>query len=184
MSRWRISRVRPSIATVVWITIIWVLLWEDISPGNIVVGVLLGLLIQALLPLPTVGYHGKIRPRWLIYLIYRFIVDLFAASFQVAFLALNFRHVPHTAVVGVELRTESDLYLFLTSEITTLVPGSVVVEALRRNGVVYVHVLDLDRVGGVEAVRRNVLANEERVLKALASDEELEAAGLSVGRKR
>ena len=59
-----------------------------------------------------------------------------------------------------------------------------VVEALRRNGVVYVHVLDLDRVGGVEAVRRNVLANEERVLKALASDEELEAAGLSVGRKR
>jgi len=89
--------------------------------------------------------------------------------------------VPHTAVVGVELRTESDLYLFITSEITTLVPGSVVVEALRRNGVIYVHVLDLEGVGGVEAVRRNVLAIEERVLRALASDEELASAGLSSG---
>ncbi len=183
MSRWRISRIRVSIATVVWITMIWVLLWEDISPGTIAAGVVLGVTVQALLPLPTVGYHGRIRPRWLIYLIYRFVVDLFKASFQVAFLALNLRHVPHTAVVGVELRTESDLYLFITSEITTLVPGSVVVEALRRNGVIYVHVLDLEGVGGVEAVRRNVLAIEERVLKALASDEELASAGLSLGKK-
>lgn len=184
MSRWRISRIRPSIATVVWITMIWVLLWEDMAPGTIVAGVILGVLVQAFLPLPTVGYHGRIRPRWLIYLIFRFIVDLVVASFQVAFLALNFRHVPHTAVVGVELRTESDLYMFFTSEITTLVPGSVVVEALRRNGVIYVHVLDLEGVGGVEQVRRNVLAVEERVLKALASDEELESAGLRVGAKR
>lgn len=183
MSRWRISRVRLSITAVVWITTIWVLLWGELSPGNIVAGVIIGVLVQSFLPLPTVGYHGRIRPRWLVYLIYRFLVDLVAASFQVAFLALNFRHVPHTAVVGVELRTESDLYLFITSEITTLVPGSVVVEALRRNGVIYVHVLDLEGVGGVEAVRRNVLAIEARVLKALASDEELASAGLSAGGK-
>ena len=152
MSRWRLSRIRISIATVVWITTIWVLLWGEVSPGNIVAGLIVGVLIQALLPLPTVGYHGRIRPRWLVYLIYHFLVDIVIASFQVAFLALDFGHVPHTAVVGVELRTESDLYLFITSEITTLVPGSVVVEALRRNGVIYVHVLDLERVGGVDAV--------------------------------
>lgn len=184
MSRWRISRVKVSIPTVVWITIIWVLLWGEVSPGNIVAGLVVGLLVQSLLPLPTVGYHGKIRPRWLLYLIFRFLVDLVAASFQVATLALNPRHIPHTAVVGVELRTENDLYLFITSEITTLVPGSVVVEALRRNGYVYVHVLDLEGVGGVEAARRNVLAVEERVLKALASDEELAAAGITLGGKK
>ncbi|HLU31707.1 MAG TPA: Na+/H+ antiporter subunit E [Acidimicrobiia bacterium] len=181
MSRWRISRVRISIPTVLWIAVVWVFLWEDVSPGNILSGVLVGVAVQGLLPLPPVAFHGKVRPRWLLYLVVRFVYDLFAASFQVARLALDPRHLPHTAVVGVELRTEFDLYLFLTSEITTLVPGSVVVEALRRNGMIYVHVLDLDGIGGVEAVRRNVLATEERVLKALASDAELEAAGITLG---
>jgi len=180
MSRWRISRVRVSIPTVVWITTIWVLLWGEVSPGNIVAGLVIGLTVQSLLPLPPVGYHGRIRPRWLAYLIIRFIMDLIVASFQVAFLALTPRHVPHTAVLRVELRTESDLYLFITSEIATLVPGSVIVEALRRNGVIYVHVLDLERVGGVESARKNVLAIEERVLKALASDEELASAGIEL----
>lgn len=184
MSRWHPSRVRVSVPTVVWITAIWVLLWGEISAGNVLAGLTVGLLVQSFLPLPAVGYHGRVRPGRVGYLVFRFLVDLVAASLHVAFLAVDPRKHPRTAVVGVQLRTESDLYLFITSEIATLVPGSVVVEAVRRNGVIYVHVLDLDGVGGAEAVRRNVLAIEERVLRALASDEELSSAGLSARGKR
>lgn len=182
MSRWRISRVRISYPTVVWITVLWVLLWGDISAGNIVAGAVLGVLVPALLPLPGVGYRGKVRPIWVARLMGRFVVDLLVASFQVAYLALSPWHRPHSAVVGVQLRTDSDLYLVLTSVITSLVPGSVVVEALRRNGMLYVHVLDIETMGHAEGVRRGVLAAEERVLRALASDDELERAGLGARR--
>ena len=106
------------------------------------------------------------------------------AAFAVAFLALDHSHVPHGAVIGVHLRNESDLYLSLTAVLTTLVPGSVVVEALRRDGMLYIHVLDLELMGGVEKVRRDVLAVEERVLRALASDQELAAAGVALRRSR
>lgn len=184
MSRWRISKVRVSVATVVWITFIWVLLWGRLSPGNVAAGVIVGLLIQTFLPLPRVGYHGRVRPRWVGHLLFRFVVDLVVASFQVAFLALDPRHIPHAAVVGVQMRSDSDLYLAIIGEIASLVPGSVVVEALRRNGMVYVHVLDLEAAGGVDGVRRNVLAIEERVLRAMGSDRELEAAGVSLRRPR
>ncbi|HEU4319886.1 MAG TPA: Na+/H+ antiporter subunit E [Acidimicrobiia bacterium] len=181
MRRWRLSKIRVSVPTVIWITAIWVLLWGQVSPGNIVAGLLVGLSVQTFLPLPTVGYHGRIRPRRLANLISRFAFDLVVASFQVAWLALDPRHNTRSAIVGVGLRTESDLYLAIVGEIASLVPGSVVVEALRRNGMVYVHVLDLDRAGGVEAVRENILAIEKRVLQAIASDQELAAVGLQAG---
>ena len=66
----------------------------------------------------------------------------------------------------------------MTAQITTLVPGSVVVEAIRSNGMLYVHFIDVEFQGGIEAMRHGVLATEARVMRALASDEELERAGI------
>lgn len=173
MRRWRLSRVRISLLTLVWVTVIWVSLWGDWSVGNVLAGVALGLLIPALLPLPRVFFHGSVRPIGVLQLLGRFAVDLVVASVQVSKVALKPAHRPHGAVVAVMTRADSDLYLTLTSEITTLIPGSVVVEALRTNGMMYVHVLDLELAGGVEEVRRSVLAVEERVLRAFGSDEDL-----------
>ena len=59
-------------------------------------------------------------------------------------------------------------------------PGSLVVEAHRLTGMLYLHVLDVRQSGGIEAARQAVLDQEERVLRAFASDEELVAAGLGV----
>jgi len=182
--RRRLSRVRVSWSTVLWLTALWVLLWADVSVGNAIAGIGIGWLVTALLPLPSIGYRGTVRPLQVFSLVGHFGYDLVRASFQVAFLALNPRHVPRGAVVGVQLRNESDLYLAFTAELSTLVPGSVVVEALRRNGMVYVHVLDLDLMGGVQRVRAEILGVEERVMRALASDEELERAGFDVPNRR
>jgi multicomponent Na+:H+ antiporter subunit E len=147
---------------VVWITLVWVLLWGEVTVASVLTGALVGLVIQTLLPLPTVHYHGRLHVKGLVVLVARFTVDLFAASFQVARLALDPRRSPRGGVV----------------EITSLVPGSVAVEALRSNGMLYVHVLDMEGAGGPDQVRRDVLAIEERVFRALASDREREAAGL------
>ncbi len=170
-------------ASILVLTAVWVLLWGDLSVANVLGGAVVGVLVTTLLPLPPVDFHGKIRPLALLYLFVRFVYDLAVASVHVAILALDFRRVPRGAVVGVQLRNHSDLYLTITSELSTLTPGSLVIEAHRLTGMVYLHVLDIDAYGGAEKVREDTLALEERVLRAFASDAELEEAGLPVRRR-
>ncbi len=180
MSRWRLSRFRIHGWALLWIIAVWVFLWGEVSVANVLAGALIGLIVPALLPLPGFGYHGTFRPVRALWLVIRFAWDLLVASFHVAILALDPGHKPQGAVVGVQLRSESDLYLAFTAEIATLVPGTVVVEAVRRSGLLYVHILDVDSMGGIEKVRKSILKVEERVLYAIASREELVRAGMRV----
>jgi len=173
-----VGRRRLSWRMVIWLTAVWVMLWADFTAANILIGLVIGALVTMFLPLPTIDFRGRIHPLPAITLIAQFLFDLVRASFQVALLALNPGREPTGAVIRVHLRNESDLYLTLTSQLTTLIPGSIVIEANRQTGVLYLHVLDVDAVGGIEKVRADTLAQEERVMRALASADELEAAGI------
>lgn len=166
------------IISVAWLTAVWVLLWGDLSWANVLGGVAVALVALRLLRMPRVEFHGHVHVLALLYLVHRFVVDLVVASAQVAWLALDPRRTPRSAVIAVQLRSHSDLYLTLTAQLCSLVPGSVVVEAHRISGMLYVHVLDVDSVGGVDGARRHVLDTESRVLRALASDDELDQVGL------
>lgn len=166
------------VLAIAWLTTVWVLLWGDLSVANVLSGLAIALLTVRALRMPRVDFHGRIHVLSLLYLLYRFAVDLVVASTQVAWLALDPRRRPESAVLAVQLRSHSDLYLTLTAQLCSLVPNSVVVEAHRISGMLYVHVLDVGLAGGVDAARRHVLDTEARVLRALASDEELEQVGL------
>lgn len=170
--------VRVQWPTIVWLTVVWVLLWGDLSLGNVLAGAFLATLVTTGLRMTPIEFHGKVRPLGLVRLVVRFAVDLVRASFEVSLVALRPRHTPHGAVIGVQLRSHSDLYLTMTAELCSLVPGSLVVEAHRLTGMLYLHVLDVDQSGGVEKARSTVLDQEERILRAFASDDELRQAGL------
>ncbi|MGV8968730.1 MAG: Na+/H+ antiporter subunit E [Cellulomonas sp.] len=163
--------------TILWLTVVWVLLWGDLRPGNVLAGLVVALAVTLLLPLPAVASGGRLRPLGLVRLIAHFARDLVVASVQVGVQAFR-PGPPVSAVIGVQLRSSSDLYLTLTAELCSLVPGSIVVEAHRLTRTLYLHVLDVDTAGGVEAARQSVLDQEERVLRAIASDAQLAAAGL------
>lgn len=169
--------------TVVWLTIVWMLLWGDISWGNAISGFLLGILVMVIMPLPRIEFKGTVRPLHFVYLVVRFLLDLMLSSFQVAWQALQFGKTPRGAIIRVKLRSDSDLYMTLTSELSCLVPGSLVIEADPLSQTLYVHVLDLETYGGADKVRQDVRNLEARVMRALASKEELERAGLSLGRE-
>ncbi|QHT57774.1 Na+/H+ antiporter subunit E [Cellulomonas sp. H30R-01] len=175
----RRSRWRTQWATVVWLTVVWVLLWGDLSVGNVIAGAALALLVTTGLRMAPIQFQGRVRPRGLAVLVGRFVLDVVRASAEVSAIALRPRYTPRGAVIGVQLRSHSDLYLTLTAELCSLVPGSLVVEAHRLTGMLYLHVLDVHASGGIEAARRTVLEQEERVLRAFASDEELRAAGVT-----
>lgn len=167
-----------TIASTLWLTAVWVLLWGTFSAGTLLAGLAVALLVSGVFRLPPIRIDGHVHLIPLLYLVWRFLADLVVASVQVVALALNPRRQPRGAVIGVQLRSRNELYMTLTSQITCLVPGSVVVEAHRTTGMLYVHVLDVGISHGIEAARKHVLDNEARVLRALASDDELADAHL------
>ncbi|TQM64086.1 Na+/H+ antiporter subunit E [Humibacillus xanthopallidus] len=154
------------------IALAWMLLWDRVSWGNLVNGVLVGLFVTLAFPLPSIEFQGRLRPHRVVWLIVLFLADLVAASWQVLRLALG-RRRPRNAVIEVQLRSRSDFYLTLTAELVALVPGSVVVDARRSTSVLYLHLLDIERQGAIEHQRRHVLAVEERVVRAFGSREEI-----------
>ena len=167
-------------SAVVWLTIVWVLLWGEFSWGNILAGVLLSVFVQVLTPLPPISFKGTVRPWYVLVLVAHFFKDLFASSFQVAWQAFKFGTTPRGAIVRVKLRNDSDLYMTLTSELSCLVPGSLVIEAHQMTSTIYLHVLDLEQSGGADRVRQHILELEARVMRALASTEELRRAGVQL----
>jgi len=173
----------PSAATLVWLTAVWVLLWGDLSWGNVVNGLLLGLFVTVLMPLPRVRGLGAFRPLAVAVLVGRFAIDVVGGALQVSRLALR-RRPPHSAVVKVQLRSHSDAILAATGGLSSLIPGSVIVEAHRLTGVLYLHVLDIpedDPEAGIAALRGRVLAQEERLMRAFSSAAELVDAGYRPG---
>jgi hypothetical protein len=59
-----------------------------------------------------------------------------------------------------------------------------VVEAMRNAGMLYMHILDVDVAGGLKKAHADVLAQEERLLRAFATNDQLVDAGLRPGWSR
>ncbi|QAY63835.1 Na+/H+ antiporter subunit E [Xylanimonas allomyrinae] len=176
--RRRLRRVAAQWPALLLLGVLWVALWGTITWGTFVAGVLLGAVVVAVLPLPPVGVRGTIRPWRAAVLAFRFATDLVVASFQVAWTALRPGPAPRGGVVAVPLRPAPDVFFAMTAELSSLVPGSLVVEADTERCVLYLHVLDLATAGGADGVRQQTLHLEERVLRAFASRPALARAGL------
>jgi multicomponent Na+:H+ antiporter subunit E len=157
---------------ILFVAVAWVLLWDRVTWGNILSGLLVGLVVTLAFPLPSVDFVGAVRPLRVTWLVLTFLADLVLASIQVTRLAFS-RKPFRNAVIEVPLRTTSDFYLTITAELNALVPGSVVLEARRSTSTIYQHLLDVDAPEDVEAGRAHVYAVETRVVRALGSNEEI-----------
>lgn len=171
---------RASWGMLAWLTAVWVLLWGDITLANVVAGLGVALFVTTVAPLPRTPFDGRFRPWGVVRLMVKFAYDVVVASAQIAWMALSGRK-PQGAVIRVRLRSHSDTYLTATAGFTSLVPGSIVVEAHRVTGTLYIHVFDVALHGGLDAAHRIVLEQEERILRAVASKEELLDAGYLPG---
>lgn len=179
----RLKRRLPSFTLLAWLTGVAVLLWGEFSWANLATGLVLALLITIASPIPRVPRRGRLRPLAVVVLVVRFLVDVVTSAIHVAMVAVR-REPPDSAVIEVRLRSHSDLILATTAGLTTLIPGSVVIEANRFTGVLYLHVLDVSPVypdADIDKARGKVLRQEERVLRAIASDAELADAGYAPG---
>ncbi|MBM7824290.1 multicomponent Na+:H+ antiporter subunit E [Arcanobacterium pluranimalium] len=169
-----------SMGMLVWLTIAWVMLWGDFTTGNFLAGFLVALLVTTVAPFPTAPFDGRFRPWGVVRLVAIFLWDIVRASWiQAAFILRRRR--PRGAIIRVQLRSHSDVYRAMVAGMTGLVPGSVVVDSHQATGTLYVHVFDTELAGGIAGVHQTLLEQEERVLRAFASHDELVAAGYVPG---
>lgn len=158
---------------IAWLTIVWLLLWGEVTPITLLGGLLVSALIMVVFPFPRVSVDGTIRPWRTLVLLARFLYDLTVASFIVAWLAIRPGRPPGSAVILVELVSDSDLRQTLTGELISLVPGSLLIELDSRGRRMWLHVLDADTPEKVASARRKARLQEHRLLQAIGPADEV-----------
>lgn len=162
-------------AAVLITTAVWIMLWDRITGLVVVSGLLLSVAVALVFPLPRIELHGRFRPIALLRVGGRLLVDLVRSSVSVLVLAFRFGHVPRGAIIRVQLRSRSDLYLTQIAELVSLVPGTIVVETRRSTSTLYVHVLDTVSAAELDRTRQDVLDVEARVVRAFGDTAEIAA---------
>lgn len=171
--RWRLQG-----RAVVLLAAVWVLLWGELSLLNILYGLLLGWLVTVVFWLAPIRYYGTVRIGGLLKLIVLQLRDLAVASFQLAAMAFRPKIALRPGVVRVRLASNNDLYQVAIAELISIVPGTLVIDTVRRPRLLYLHVFHLPDRPAVRHQREHALAIEDRVLHAFGSDDEVRAADL------
>lgn len=159
----RAPRGRPRLSApvgfVVWLVVLWLLLWGDLSVANVASGVLvaLGLLVAFPLGRPGGGARHAVRPVALARLLAYFAYELVTSNLVVARVVLSRGARTRTGVVACPLRTTSDRMVTVLCNIIALSPGTMMVDV--GDDAIYVHALlrrdpervreDIDRLQGL-----------------------------------
>lgn len=170
-------RFRHQLPLLLWLVLVWNLLWGTWSWANLLSGALVALGVTLLLPLPPVIGGATVRPVALLRFLGHFVVDLVSSGALVAWQTVRPRGIDRSAIISVQLRTDSDLLLTILAESLTLVPGSMVLDLDREHRTIALHILHVSNQDDVEAQRDAVLAEEERVVRAFGSPAEIAALG-------
>ncbi|UZX04976.1 Na+/H+ antiporter subunit E [Arthrobacter sp. CDRTa11] len=177
MSRRRVS-LRQELPLLVWLVVVWGALWQDFSPGNLLFGALLAVVVARMFYLPPVELSGRFNLLYAIPFALAFLGKVVAASFQVMYLAVVRGPNVTNAVVAVPLRSHQDLMMTATGHVISLIPGSLVVEVDRSTSTLYIHGLNVKNAEDVENLRREVRAIEAGLIRVMGTREELDAVRL------
>jgi multicomponent Na+:H+ antiporter subunit E len=155
----------------VWVTVLWVALWHDLSMANVVSGVLVGALVLTVAGLPRVvgrddASRARIAPLATLYFLAFVGYKLVEANLYLAWEIITPRNRINVGVVAVPLRTESPTAAMVVANVITLTPGSITIESLGSPAVLYVNVMHLH---DVQRVRRDLLRIEELSVRAFGS---------------
>ncbi|QHK20795.1 Na+/H+ antiporter subunit E [Pseudarthrobacter psychrotolerans] len=174
MSRRRIS-LRQELPLLVWLVIVWGALWQDFSPGNLLFGALLAVLVARMFYLPPVELSGRFNILHAVPFALRFLGRVAAASVEVMYLATVRGPRVVNAVIAVPLRSHQDLVVTATGHVISLIPGSLVVEVDRSTSTLYLHALNVSSPDEVENLRKEVRSIEAGLIRIMGTREELEA---------
>lgn len=162
---WRDVRVQlPFLA---WLVVLWMLLWAQFTVLSFLTGLIVAIFVTRVFRLPTVGLSGRVNVWYAVLFVVEFLFAVLAGALSVTVQVFNFRRQPGTAIIAVPLRYADDLVMTHVAVVSSLIPGSLVVEADRDRRIVYLHVIGVRSFNDVEKQRDSVLHWERRIVRAL-----------------
>ena len=173
MQRRSRNSLRAELPLILWLVVVWGALWGDWSVGNLVFGLILAVFVTRTLTLPPVRLSGRFNVLHFALFVITFIWQVARASVHVFGVALMQGPKVHNAVLRVKLRQNNDLLMTAVGHTMALIPGSLVVEVDRGNGILYFHVLDIATAEQAEAFKRSVLDAEAAWIRIMGSREDL-----------
>jgi multicomponent Na+:H+ antiporter subunit E len=156
-----------------WMTVLWVVLWRDASPANVLSGLAAALIVVTVFPVRRARARDHtLRPvRLLVFLGY-FAWQLVVSNVVVAREILTPRDRVRSGIVAVPVPACSDLVITIVANAITLTPGTLTLEVWRDPATLYVHVLHLD---DLDEVRRDIRTLQTMVVRAIGSNEAIRA---------
>lgn len=167
-----------------WLVVVWVALWEDVSVANVVGGALVATLALSISRRSPVAEdeRGRFRPLAAARFFLWFLWKLVEASAIVAWEVVTPTNDINEGIVAVPLRGPSRIVTAVVSNAITLTPGTLTIEVRSHPTILYVHVLHLRTI---EEVRLEVRHLERLAIRAFGTDAAVaaldadEAAGLT-----
>jgi len=145
----------------------WVALWGEVTPANVLGGVVIAAVVLVAAPLPR-PLRGElvIHPLRVVVFAAFFLRELVEASLTVAVAVVRRESTTCSGIVAVPLSGNSDALTTIIANTVSLTPGTLIVEVDRQPPVLYVHVL---HIADVEQVEADVATLERHVTRAFGS---------------
>ena len=152
-----------------WLVTLWMLLWAQFSLLAFLTGLVVAVFVTRVFRLPTVELSGRINIFYAALFVVQFLFAVLRGALSVTIQVFDFRRQPGAAIMAVPLRYADDLVMTHVSVTSSLIPGSLIVEADRDRRVLYLHVIGVRSPADVQRQREGVLRWERRIVRALGS---------------
>lgn len=152
-----------------WLIVVWMLVWNQFTVLSAITGLVVALFVTRVFRLPTIELAGRVNLWYLFLFVVQFLWAVLRGAVAVTSQVFDFRRQPGAAIIGVELQYPDDLIMTHVAVTSSLIPGSLVVEADRDRGVLYLHIIGVRNRDDVEKQRQGVLRWERRIVRALGT---------------
>ena len=159
--------IRAQLPFLAWLVVLWMLLWAQFTVLSFVSGLLVAIFVTRVFRLPTVELSGRINFWYAALFVVQFLFAVVQGALSVTVQVFDFRRQPGAAIIAVPLRYADDLMMAHVAVVSSLIPGSLVVEADRDRRILYLHVIGVRSHEDVEKQRAGVLRWEQRIVRAL-----------------
>lgn len=152
----------PTLGLVLFVT--WLLMVRSLSPGQVLLGAFLAIIIPLLtrrfwLPLPRVKRPGK-----LVLFVIRVLSDIVVANLQVSLLILSPKRTPQPGFIEYPLNVSDRLAVTLLANTATMTPGTVSAYIRQDLTALFIHVLDMKEE---ESIIRDIHERYEKPIKEI-----------------
>ena len=154
------------LGSVVWLTLVWLALWESFTVGNVAAGMAVAAIVVLLVPGRTRHHAVGLRPIAAAKLVVVFMWRLVQASAVVAWEIITPGDRSRPAVVSVRLITDVATVATAVANMVSLTPGTLTLDVDEDTMTLFIHVLHFE---SSEATSREVHQLEALVMAAFPS---------------